>query len=154
MAMYLKGKLIDENWIIGDAAALPNNTTGYISATAVDLGMVSNTPSATYPSAAGANGNLMITVVAHVALTLASTRTLTIVPHYGTTTSPTTPTGVKFSVVEGTDTKTSWAAGEIICQFIVPTDILAAGSRYLKLEATTTADQRATTVDAFVSILA
>jgi len=152
MGMYLKGKLIDENFILSDAQALPNATTGYTT-NAIDLGIVSNIPSATYPSAAGSNGSLLITVVAHTEVEVAGGASLTITPCFGTTSTPTTQYGNRFVCTQGTDTPATWAVGTIITQFIVPQDTLAAGTRYLRLLYTTSADESLDTVDAFVSIL-
>ena len=78
---------------------------------------------------------------------LAGGATLEIRPTVGTTSTCAT---VLPSILlkEGVQTDTTWASGEMICQFVIPAALIGT-NRYLKLAYVTSADEHEDKVDAF-----
>jgi len=133
MAYKNKAYVKDQNLILSAAQTLPNNTS------------VDSTNTVMY----GGNtaGKIKIVVKAASAVAIANGQYLTIVASYGATSSP-TDTLDKTLLHKG---NVSYAAGETICEEIIP-DSLPDTYKYVKLTYTTTADESTEKVNAFVAL--
>jgi len=123
--------VIDESLVLSKAQALPNATSA-------------NSNVVRY----GGNslGNVKIVVKANNAVGIAASQTLKIEAAYGNTDAPADTLNKILYTKTGAQ---SFAPGETICEEIIP-DSLPDDYKYVKLIYTTTADERADKVDAFV----
>jgi len=99
------------------------------------------------------SGRLMIQVVANTAISIADTKALTLVALFGATSSPTDQLdgAVMMSVTASGSAKT-WAAGDTIAEMVIPPDI-SDTYKYVKVKATTTANESSEKIDIFVVML-
>ena len=135
MAYKNRSYVVDQKLILSSAQALPNNDSAD-STNVVDYG--------------GNSGGLAkIVVKANTNISVADTYRLTIVASYGSTSTPTdTLDKVIFTKTAGQD-GFSYAAGDTIVEEIIP-DSLPDNYRFLKLTYTTTGNESAEKVDAYV----
>ena len=135
MTYINRAYVIDQRLILSSGQALPNNNSAD-STNVVDY-------------KGNSLGLAKIVVKAKTAVAIANGKLLTIVASYGSTTSPAdTLEKVLFTQTAGV-AGYSFAAGETICEEIIP-DSLPANYRYLKLTYTTTDNESTETVDAYV----
>jgi hypothetical protein len=140
MALYSNGKLVDSNLIFSEAQALPNNTSAN-STNAVHFG-------------ACRSGKLEINVVAATAISIESdtSKALTIKVEYGTTSSPSSVLYDTLYTRTASGSDITFAAGDIICQYVIPRS-LAAAYDYCELVYTTSDNESSEKVDAFIAII-
>lgn len=136
MAYKNRSYVVDQNLILSSAQALPNNESAD-STNVVDYG--------------GNSGGLAkIVVKANTNITIANGKALTITASYGATSTPTdTLDKVLFTKKAAVAAGFSYVAGDTIVEEIIP-DSLPDNYRFLKLTYTTTDDQSAEKVDAYV----
>lgn len=134
MSYVNKEYIKDNDLILSSAQTLPDSTSA------------DSTNTINYGGNSG--GKLKIVVKAVTAVAIVNGKYLTVVASYGATSSP-TDTLDKTILYKGNKT---WAAGDTICEEIIP-DTLPATYKYLKLTYTTTADESSETVDAFVTFV-
>ncbi|MDY0183539.1 MAG: hypothetical protein RBR39_09585 [Proteiniphilum sp.] len=135
MAYKNRSYVVDQNLILSSAQALPNATAAD-STNVVDYG--------------GNSGGLAkIVVKANTDIAVASTYALTIVASYGSTSTPTDTLDKVLFTKTAAAAGFSYAAGDTIVEEIIP-DSLPDNYRFLKLTYTTTANESAEKVDAYV----
>ena len=136
MAYKNRSYVVDQNLILSSAQTLPNNDSE-ASTNVVDYG--------------GNSGGLAkIVVKANTDITIANGKALTITASYGSTSTPIdTLDKVLFTKTAAVAAGFSYAAGDTIVEEIIP-DSLPDNYRFLKLTYTTTDDQSAEKVDAYV----
>lgn len=140
MALFSNGKLIDQNLIFSEAQTLPNNTSA------------NSTNTLAIPAVK--SGSLQVNVVAATAISIESDtgKALTIKIEYGTTSTPSTSIYDVLYTRTASGSDITFAAGDIICQYTIPTE-KAAAYDYCELVYTTTGDESSEKVDAFIAII-
>ena len=136
MAYKNRSYVVDQNLILSSAQALPNNTSAD-STNVVDYG--------------GNSGGLAkIVVKANTNIAIDNGKALTITASYGSTSTPAdTLDKVLFTKTAAVPAGFTYAAGDTIVEEIIP-DSLPDNYRFLDLTYTTTDDQSAEKVDAYV----
>ena len=135
MAYKNRSYVVDQKLILSSAQALPNNTAAD-STNVVDYG--------------GNSGGLAkIVVKANTDINIANEKALTITASYGSTSTPTDTLDKVLFTKTAAAAGFSYAAGDTIVEEIIP-DSLPDNYRFLKLTYTTTDDQSAEKVDAYV----
>jgi hypothetical protein len=135
MTYINRAYVIDQKLILSSGQALPNNNSAD-STNVVDY-----------------KGNCLglakIVVKAKTAISIADGKQLKIVASYGSTSSPTDTLDKVLHDKTPSGTTLDFAAGDTICEEIIP-DSLPANYRFLKLTYTTTDNESSETVDAYV----
>ena len=137
MAVHNKtGYAIDQ--VLSSDQALPNATAG----DSTNIATLNATKS----------GDIRVVVCAgSTTVELANAATLEIRPTVGLTANAVTTVLPSILLKESVQTDTTWASGEVICEFVIPASLIGA-NRYLKLAYVTSADESADKVDAFITI--
>jgi hypothetical protein len=125
MALYSNGKMVDQNLILSQAQTLPNNTS------------VDSTNAVNFSGCR--NGKLQVNVIASTAISIESDtgKVLTIAIQYGATSTPATSLYDVLYTRTASGSDITFAAGDIICQYMIPAD-KAAAYDYCELVYTTT----------------
>ena len=135
MAYKNRSYVVDQKLILSSAQALPNNTAAD-STNVVDFG--------------GNSGGLAkIVVKANTDIAIANGKALTITARYGSTSTPADTLDKVLFTKTAAAAGFSYAAGDTIVEEIIP-DSLPDNYRFLDLTYTTTDDQSAEKVDAYV----
>ena len=132
MSYKNRAYVLDQSMILSTAQTLPSSGTSVDSTNTVLYG-------------GNSAGKMKIVVKANTAVAIANGQYLTIVASYGATSSP-SDTLSKTLLYRGNKT---WAAGDTICEEIIP-DSLPDTYKYVKLTYTTTASEAGELLDAFV----
>lgn len=136
MGYVNRSYITDNNLILSSAQTLPNNTS------------VDSTNTVMYGGNSG--GRAKIVVKANTAISIAANKALTIVASYGATSSPTdTLDKVIYTKTAGGSAAFTFAAGDTICEEIIPDSMLNT-YKYVKLTYTTTDNESSEKVDAAV----
>ena len=135
MAYKNRSYVVDQKLILSSAQTLPNKAME-ASTNVVDYG--------------GNSGGLAkIVVKANTGITIANEKTLTIIARYGSTSTPADTLDKVLFTKTAAAAGFSYAAGDTIVEEIIP-DSLPDNYRFLDLTYTTTDDQSAEKVDAYV----
>ena len=135
MAYKNRSYVVDQKLILSSAQTLP------------DKAMEASTNVVDYGGNSG--GLAKIVVKANTGITIANEKTLTIIASYGSTSTPTDTLDKVLFTKTAPLAGFSYAAGDTIVEEIIP-DSLPDNYRFLDLTYTTTDDQSAEKVDAYV----
>lgn len=139
MAIYANGKFVDNNLIFSTAQG--------------SLNVGADVPSTNVVNFVNpANGKLQVNVVAATAFTIEASKYFTVNIVYGTTTSPTASLNEVLFTLTPSGAAKVYAAGDIICQYTIPSDLADAFS-HAKLVYKCNNSTAPGSVDAFIAVI-
>jgi len=121
-------------------AALPNATTAKISTNVCTLDSKKA-------------GNIWVRIFSSNSVTteLAAGATLAFTPYVGLTADACTTVLPATFMKEAVTSDTSWASGELICEFVIPKSLIG-NNKFIELYATTSANESADYVEAYLFV--